>query len=178
MEQQRSPGALVAALTPTRGYWRTLKSMSGNGLDELVQLIAQSPMFQYTYGMVHGLEEDNIILDLRAATSLMANKILSDDEVRYFSTNDLMGYVNHGLALAARDLRPRVQNIPDSSVVGAIRTTVFTYILKLVGEDLKHPTPVLQDIVKHLHLSDAARMSLLRASLANVTNKSSQIVHH
>lgn len=178
MEQLASPGGLIAALSPTRGYWRTLQSASGGGLDMLVQAIAQSPMFQYTYGLVHELDEKDIILDLRAATSLMASRVLRDDEIAYFHTHNLMGYVNHGLALAARDLRPRIQNVPDSSVVGVVRSTAFTFILKLIGEDLKEPTPVLQDVVKHLHISDASRMSLIQASLANVSGKSSQIVHH
>ncbi len=177
METAINPGELIAALSPSRIYWRAL-SRRMDGLDELVHLMAQSPMFQYTYGSIHGLDTFNVINDLRAATSLMAMSVFSENEIAYFHRRDLLGYVNHGLALAARYLRPRVSNIPVESLLDTIRSTVFSFILKLIGEDLKDPRPVLQEVVSHLDLSDSARMAVLQAALANVKNQSSKITVH
>jgi hypothetical protein len=172
-----TPCDLLAALTPTSLYWRTLQSRIED-LDRTVTLIATEPLFQHTYGSVHGRDLREMLLDIRSATSLMAANIFTRNEIETFCDLGYVFYLNHGLALAARHLRPRAPTIPDTIFVQTARMRAFSFILKLLGEDLKEPRPVLQDLVGRLDLDEQEKMSLLHAAMVNCANQSSKIVHH
>jgi len=177
MQCQANPCDLLAALTPTRVYWRTLQRRIED-LDETVNMIVSTPFFQHTYGSVHGVTPEEMIMDVRSATGLLASNIFSPVEIQAFVDLGLIQYMNHGLALAARHLRARAPTIPDQVFVQTVRLRAFSFILKLVGEDLKEPRPVLQDLVDRLQVTDGERMSLLHAAIANVINQSNKIVLH
>lgn len=179
MEQITTPTAsdLLSALMPTRNYWRSMAERF-NDLDGSVEAIVQQPMFQHVYGSVHGADLTGMLEDVRSGAALLASRLFHTSELEVFIEMGLTSHLNNGLALAARYLRPRAATIPTEVFVSTARMKSFTFILKLVGEDLKVPRPVLQALVERLELDQASQMSLLQATLANVVNQSSKIVLH
>lgn len=171
-------GDMLAALTPTRGYWRTLQKRVDGDLNEVLEAIIQTPLFQHTYGAAYGMQLEDMIEDVKSATGLIVGHIFSANELMVFSGMGLLTYMNHGLALAARRLRDRQGSIPPDAFVEHARITAFTYILKLMGEDLKDPAPTLQAVIEQLEISPPQRLSLLQASMANVLSQSRKIVLH
>lgn len=173
-----NPRDLHAALVPTGTYWRELSSRFQD-LDQTVLQIVSTPLFQHTYGTAYGSPtKEEMLLDARSATSLLANNVFSFTEIQVFGELGLVSHMSHGLALAARHLRARASTIPPQQFVQTVRMRAFTYILKLIGEDLANPRPTLEKVVRGLDINEAERMSLLQASLANVINQSSKLVLH
>lgn len=171
------PRALIAALSPTGGYWRSM-SEKFEALDETVHAIVMAPLFQHTYASVHGSSVDDMILDVRSATSLLASNIFHPDELEVFVAKEVVPQMNQGLALAARDLRRRAPTFPTQTFVELARNVALTYVLRLIGEDLKDPRPVLKEMLAQMKLTDRQRMALLQAAVLNCHRRSSKIVLH
>lgn len=173
-----NPSDMLAALTPTRLYWRNLQRQVDGDLDELLANIVNTPLFQHTYGSVRGLDLDEMIEDAKSATGMIIGNIFSANELMLFTGMGMLSYMNHGLALAARRLRDQQNSIPTQAFVPHARMTAFTFILKLMGEDLKNPAPTLHEIIEQLEISPPERLSLLQATMANVMTQSRAITLH
>ena len=169
---------LIAALEPTRIYWRNM-SRRFEELDEMVSMILETPLFQHTY--VHTLQNPNptdMIYDVRSGTGLLANNLFSLEEIRIFEKFQLSHYVNVGVVFAARHLRTRFTTIPASTFVESARTIAFTHIFKVIGDDLIDPRPVLEKLIESFDLPPEQKLSLFQAAMANTTLSSKSIVLH
>lgn len=171
------PRDLLAALMPNQSYWQNLQSQVED-LDRTLSMYANQPMVQHTYGSVHGRNWREMVIDLRSAAGLLNANVFTSAEVDAFIELGMAEYVNPGLALAARYLRPRAPTIPDQILVQTVRTTAFSFVLRLIGEDLKEPRPVLQNLITRFEMEEREKMSLLQAALINCANQSKKIVHH
>lgn len=170
-------GDLVQALSPTRIYWKQLNARFEH-LDELVQAIAATPIFQHAYFNLYGKKLEEMILDIRSAAGLLVCNLLTHDELKAFSERNVVHYINHGLALAAPHLRKRMESLDQSRFVETFRMVCFSYIFKQIAEDLADPRPMLTELVEHLEITPGQRMSLIASVVTTICPKSRQFTVH
>ncbi len=155
-----SPGEVLTALTPSRLHWKQLVSRFGE-LDQLVQAIATTPLFQHSYFALYGRHVEEMLQDIRSATSLLLCNMFTQAELDAFKERDVLHYVNQGLALAVPHLRKRLVTVDQSRCVEVCRMACFGFIFKQIAEDLADPRPLLTELVEQLEIEPSQRMSLI-----------------
>ena len=172
-----TPEQVVAALSPGRLYWKELRR-KWESAEDYVQAIIDTPLFRHVYRERHGRNLEDMIMDVRSATGLLTNQLITAEELEMFESRGLIPYVSQGLALAAHSMRPRLASLNQGDFITNVRIACFSFILKLIGEDLCEPRQVLTELIDKLELDPARRMSLLAAAVASATDKSQRITLH
>jgi hypothetical protein len=169
---------LITALNPTRISWRHICRRSA-GWEDVASELVSTPLFLHTYvHMTQVIDLPTMTLDVKSGTGLIANNIFTIEEIEEFTTRGLAYYLNAGMVLAARHLRTRQNTIPVETFVHVARTIAFSFILRLIGNDLTDPIPIFEMIVETLPIPDDQKMSLFHAAVANIALKPHAITLH
>lgn len=171
------PQAIRKALQLTVPYWNELSERHG-WMDDAVQLYCNSPLFQYEYTGTAARSSQEFIYDMRTSVALIANRLFTEQEVRAFHDEGFLLQLQHGVILAARILRERVQVMDLTKLVHTTRTMALTYALKVIGENMRDPRVLFRRVIERLEMDDHARMNLFQKSIMNTQAQSSRLVLH